>query len=569
MSRWAPRLPLGALGLGLVLLVAGAWGTGFFYLLARLGAGSPVRLAIVDGVHVYVGLASAALFLAKIWRVGFRRRVPRVRNLQVWQRWISWSLLVLYVSIYATGIAALLPVSLRFRSYAVNAHLLSSVWAVVPTTWHAWHYRRRVLPYVTRWKPGRPARRYWQALGVICLPLVFVLAAPRSLSALPQAGGGGALNAAGLQGIYLDRLLPTSDGRLLAGGDGLYITAGDGAWRWVALPSGASPDTERQIELGIKPAAGAAPAVAGGDHLNHLAPATAGTVLSLAHSATRSAYYVGTSDGLYYSPWPEGPYLALVAPGPQVRDLAIDPQNPYVIWAAAEGGPFLSVDGGRSWAALTTGLQRPAAAWALAFFSGSLYTSDTSGIYLWDGSLSRWSLSSSQPWVTSLRAGGGRLFAASAVSGASSLDGRAWSRLEVEGDSNHQHGGAGHVLSVVPAFGHVYAVGSEGHLAGARDAAPLRSELWTAGELGAGRMTVDSAPAAGVGWWLTLLLITLVVAFLGLRMIRPMPRSVVADSAQLDSTIQEELNDSSQSGGRDSRGRVRGAGLRNQLNQLD
>jgi hypothetical protein len=59
---WPDRgqLSLGALGLGLVLLVSVAWGTGVFYLLARLGYGSPVRLASLDGIHVYVGVLGAS-----------------------------------------------------------------------------------------------------------------------------------------------------------------------------------------------------------------------------------------------------------------------------------------------------------------------------------------------------------------------------------------------------------------------------------------------------------------------------------------------------------------------------
>ena len=569
MAKRARRLSLGALGLSLALLVAATWGTGFFYLLARLGAGSPVRLALVDGIHVYVGLASAAYFLTKVRRVGFRRRVPGVNRLLLWQRWISWSLLLLYAGIYVTGVLALLPLPARWLSTAVNAHLLSSVWAVVPTTWHIWHYRHRAIPYLARWKPAQPARRYWAALAVVCLPLLLLVSLPRALSALPLSGNGRPLVSAGLGGIYLDRLLPTGDGRLLAGGDGLYMNSGDGAWRRVELPSGGDPETDRRIELGIKPAATVTqPAAAPAGHAAHLAPVTAGTVLSLARVSSRDAYYVGTTDGLYYSPWPEGPYVALPFPARQVRDLAIDPGNPYEVWAAAEGGTYLSVDGGHSWAVLNAGLARPASAWTLAFSSGALYASDTAGVYRWDPVRTAWSPSSIQPWVTTLRAGDGHLYAASQVSGARSYDGKLWTALDF-GSDGHAHGSlpAGHLLAVVPAFGHAYPLGGEGSLAGARDAAPLASNLWVVGDLGAGRMAVDTEPAAGLGWWIGLLVMSLLATFIGVRMIHPGAKPVTDADPVSTPTFQEVRNVSFQATGRDRRGRLRSLRLRRSKRQ--
>src|SRR5438270_539878 len=62
------RLSVGALGLGLVLLVSAAWGTGIFYLVARIGLPSPVRLAWIDAIHVYVGLMGAVFILGKVIR---------------------------------------------------------------------------------------------------------------------------------------------------------------------------------------------------------------------------------------------------------------------------------------------------------------------------------------------------------------------------------------------------------------------------------------------------------------------------------------------------------------------
>ncbi len=555
---------MGALGLSLALLAAGAWGTGFLYLASRLGTGTPVRLALVDGVHVYVGLATVAFFLVKLWRVGFRSRVPGVSNLLLWQRWISWSLLVLYGAIYITGLVALFPLPQRWLSYAVNAHLLSSVWAVVPTTWHVWHYRKRAVPYLLRWKPRQPACRYWQALALLCIPIVGLVAAPRALSPLALSGSGRPLVAAGLGGIFLDRLLPTSDGRLLAGGDGLYLTSGDGAWRRIELPSGGDPEVDRRIELGIKPDAGqAAVSAPPTGHSGHQAPPTAGTILSLATNRAHSAYYVGTTDSLYYSPWAEGPYLALPFPGGQVRDVAVDPTNPYVVWASAGGGTYLSLDGGHSWALLTAGLSRPASAWALAFHAGRLYSSDTVGVYRWEPETASWSRNSSQPWVTSLTSGGGRLYAASQVSGARSFNGSAWKELDL-GTDGHSHGGLAenHLIRLVPAFGHSYPVGAGGAMAGAADAAPFGSDVWSVGAAGASRMAVDATPPADIAWWAGLILSTVVVTFFAIRMIRPAAKPVSEEDQLIPLTFQEETNVAFQATGRDHRGRLRSTGLR-------
>jgi hypothetical protein len=68
-----------------------------------------------------------------------------------WQRWLSWSMLVLYTAVFLTGVLLLLPI--RGQAYAdlVQLHLLTSVWALPLTTWHAWHYRAGALPYLRRW----------------------------------------------------------------------------------------------------------------------------------------------------------------------------------------------------------------------------------------------------------------------------------------------------------------------------------------------------------------------------------------------------------------------------------
>lgn len=493
-GAWTRRLSLGALGLSLTLLVAAAWGSGFFYLAARLGAGSPIRLALVDGVHVYTGLAAAAFFGAKVLRVGLRTRVSGVPRLLLWQRWISYSLLILYSAIFVTGVAALLPIGPRGRSLAVNAHLLTSVWAVVPTSWHIWHYRARIAPLINRLSPR--AARYWPALAVMLLPLLVVFVAPRALSALPQAGGGGAWSAAGLSGVSLERLLPTGDGRLLAGGDGLYLTSGDGRWRQIELPNGLDESGQRQVEFGIKPASppvlqGSPPA-----HDHAFLPGTAGAVQALATHRARSAYYVGTQSGVFVSPWPEGPYIALPFPGGEIHDLVIDPANPYTLWATSDRGPYISVDGGHTWTAYSAGLRSPATARSLAYLEGSVYLASEAGLYRFDPGAQTWLPASSRPGLTSPLAGGGRL---------------------------HQHGSQGQVAYAGPDAGLAY-----GPAARARDLVRFDQRLWAAGDGGIYSLPLETAPAAGAVWWIGLLLATAVCALIAVRMIRPASNPVSA-----------------------------------------
>lgn len=154
----ARRLPaeisLGMLGVTLVLLVSLAWASGLVYLVVRLGLPAPASLALADAVHVYVGLASVLVIGAKVRRVGFRSRVAGVPELAAWHRWVSWSLLVLYAGVYLTGALLLFSFPMTVRTTLVNAHLLTSVWAAVPTTWHVWHHGHRatqLLPRVGRW----------------------------------------------------------------------------------------------------------------------------------------------------------------------------------------------------------------------------------------------------------------------------------------------------------------------------------------------------------------------------------------------------------------------------------
>jgi hypothetical protein len=197
------RLSLGALGLALVLVVGGAWVTGSFYLVARLGAGSPIALARLDGLHVYVGLVGGAFVVAKVLRVGLRRRVPGVPALLLWQRWLSWSMLALYAAVLASGILLLLPIHGELHGTLTEAHLLTSIWAAVPTTWHVWHYRARALPYVTRLGAGSVRLRFWIGLGLLVPAALAFVIQPRAASQLPQVMGGSSWSRTGLPGTYL------------------------------------------------------------------------------------------------------------------------------------------------------------------------------------------------------------------------------------------------------------------------------------------------------------------------------------------------------------------------------
>ena len=536
---WARRFAIGALGLSLALLVAATWGTGLFYLAARFGAGSPIRLAIVDGIHIYVGIASVAFFAAKLARVGFRRRVAGVPKLLLWQRWISWSLIVLYAAVYASGVAATLPLSNRNLSLAVNAHLLTSIWAAVPTTWHVWHYRKRTLPYLQRKAPQAAA--YWPALAVLLVPLLFVLVAPRALSQIPRAGGGGAWSQAGLGGIFLDRLLATNDNHLLAAGDGLYLSDGRGSWRRVDLPNGGDETATRQIEFGIRPSPAPAP-VGVVDHSHAQQPAAGGLILALAADRARSAYYAAGTAALYYSPWAEGPYVALPFPGGEIRDLAIDPNNPYTVWAASEQGPFLSIDGGHTWTSFEAGLGNPGNAWSLTYLHGDLYLSDLTGVFRFAPESTLWTKTGSRTLVTSLRAREGRLYEASAADGA------------------HQHGGhAGLFYAGPDAALAELATGPASH---SRDLVRYRGRLFGAGDDGVYSVALEPARAAGLVWWAGLLGLTLVAAAVSVAMIHPRRGSVQGEGRFKRSLKFREENDVSvEAGGRRNDGSLRPSGL--------
>jgi len=409
------RFSLDALGAGLVLLVSLTWLSGAAYLLARLNLPSPIQLAAVDAVHVYVGLASIVFFAAKLARVGFHQRVDGVPELLLWHRWVSFGLLVLYSGVYLTGVLLLVSFPAPLRQSLANAHLLLSVWAAVPTTWHAWHHSRRGLAVLARLRRP-PPRRFLAAAAVAVIPAAAFLMVPRALSLLSQVGAGDSWTASGLSGVFLDRLERTADGRtLVAGGQGLYArSVSGGDWRRIAFPA--------ELVLGLATANGPVPV------------------------------YVGTGTGLYAGPAVDGPYRRLPFPAPEVHGIAIDPSNPRTIWASSRRGFWRSVDGGEHWASASTGIREPPTAWAIAYFDGTLFATDVDSVYRWTGS--SWEQSSSQRAVVSLDpVGDGRLFASSMGQGVEVFTNGAWHRSDSGVVANHGGARVLHVDSITASPG--------------------------------------------------------------------------------------------------------------------
>lgn len=491
------RLSLGALGLGLVLLVSLAWATGFFYVTARVGLPAPASLALVDGVHVYVGLASIAFFAAKLSRVGLRQHVDGVPELLAWQRWISLSLAILYTAVYSTGVLLLIPWPSVVSKPLVNAHLLTAVWAALPSTWHVWHYRPQALPYLSHL--GRRTQiRFWLGMGLVLVPLLVVLAVPRALAPATKGLLGAAWEPAGAEGLFLDRLAITADGRMfVAGGEGLYVTRAELAdWRRVPFPA------ELILGLGISP----------------------------------GAVYVGTSDGLYAGQVADGPYHRLPFPSREVHGIAVDPNNPQVIWGSSRGGFWKSTDGGQHWVPESMGIQHPEDAWAIAYFRGDLYGSDAVRVYRWDGSV--WQPSSDQGVVVSLdpSADGRELFASSMGQGLRVFDRRNWIRAD-EGLSVHGGSrGAIHVVSVTapqgtPALAATMLNGVAISQDGGRDWSELRAGLpvgavWrvihvdhrliAASDHGIYEYRVPRLAFPGTAWWLLVIVSALGTGILAL-----------------------------------------------------
>ncbi len=499
------------MGLFIVLLVSAAWGTGLWYLMARLGLPSPIRLAWMDGVHAYVGLVGGIFVAAKVARVGLRYRVRGVAGIVRWQRWVSWSLLVLYSLVFVTGVLALLPIRGRLYGNLVDLHLISSVWALLPTSWHVWHYRRLAAPYLTRLRA--PRLRFWAGLGLALIPAAWLLLNARGVSQLPLVKAGSAWSQVALSGDYLDRLAIAPDGSLVAAGDSVYVSRDGVVWVRLDLPpgpAGTAPEPTPQGE----------PAV----HQHGPAP-SGNLVLSL--SVTRGGIYAGTKNGVAWTPNADIPLTVLGLSGSSVRALAADPTDQQALWAASSTGLMFSDDGGHTWTARGAGLEQGNAVAALGYFKGQLYASDGTGVFVWNGASGTWARSSSEAQVVDLTAGpqNSNLYASSATQGVWRLSAGGWEPLAAPAASHQHHGHLHGGLSQLTVLdGRLYASGtSDGVSASAdggltwtqlggglppetppTDVIPFRGGLLAANPYGLYRFSLSSSNPASPTWWFAL-----------------------------------------------------------------
>jgi hypothetical protein len=364
-------------------------------------------LGIADAVHLYVGSAMVVFLVVKVRRVGFRTTVPGVSGLVLWQRWLSWSLGLGYGAVIVTGALALVPWSAPVRSDLADAHLIASVWMVVPTTLHVVSHRS--LVYDKLRAPG------WVGLGLVVVGVGGAALLGRAIALPTQTGAGAAWQPEGPQ-VFLDRLALTPDGReLVAGGAGLFVQrVGDSRWQRVG-PFGAD-DPVLGLSLPV-----------GGSY----------------------AVLAGAVDGLWGAPRVEGPYERLAFQGTDVHAVAVNFAQTDTVWASSDQGMWRSTDGGLRWELLNTGLADPHSAWSLAWYGQSLFGSDGRGVYRWSGD--RWAPSSRQYGVVMLDSGpGGRLVASSMGDGVETYDGASWKRTQ-GGLTVHNHGAGPvgvHVVSV-------------------------------------------------------------------------------------------------------------------------
>jgi len=466
------------------LVLAGiAWATGLLYLVVRANLPSPVRLVIVDGLHVYLGVASIVFFVGILATRAPDSASGTARTL----RQLRWLLGALYLVIYGAGALLVLPWSASVRTFLVDLHLLAAVWAVVPTGRYL--MRRGSAPL-----RDLSVGRVLVALVMVLVPAAFVVViAPPALTPLTQTGAGAAWHGQGLPQRFIDRMAISANGQeLIAGGEGLYVSRlGDQRWQRVAFPP----------EL----------------------------VLSVALSPTTA--YVGTTRGIYASEGVSGPYRQLSFPSHEVHGIAVDPRSTDVVWASSRGGFWRSVDGGRAWIAQSTGIRNPTGAWAIAFFGGSLVASDSEAVYQWNGV--RWLQSSDQRFVVALdlSADRRRLFASSMGEGIRSFDGHTWAESDA-GLAGHGSSGAIHVVAITDTAGSpVYAATMLDGVAvstdGGRNWSPLRAGLppgsvWRVLEVGHSLRAatdngifaypLDPSPPPGPAWWLVIVGVSLAAA---------------------------------------------------------
>jgi hypothetical protein len=368
-------------GLSLAVLVGAAWLTGLPYLLVRFGLPLPIPLSRVDGPHAFLGLATAALLVAKIVELAALRVAAVVRRGPAWQRWLSRALAYLYGGVLVSGLLLLPPWPAPVRGQLVNLHLLLAAWALAATVPHLFIHLRQRLPTV------RFDGRLVAGLLVVLLPALALAALPVSLSPLAQLGAGGSWTAVGKPGTWMFRAQRLPDGRLLAAGRGVW-TSTDGGRSWAA-----EPQTGQTL------------------------------VFSVAVGPSGGPVYLGTADGLLTAPGVEGPYTRLAVPSLPVTAVYFDATNPAQVWIGGHG-VWRSGDGGRSWVAAAEGLIAKGSVWSIGRHGGRLLAGSTTGVYELDGSSWRRTLDLNQ--VVSLDDGQGGTWASSMGGGLAVLRDGSW-----------------------------------------------------------------------------------------------------------------------------------------------
>src|SRR5438128_10762716 len=209
LAAWLPVEGVGTLFIVLVVL---AWCSALLYLVARTRLPIPINLAIADTVHVYVGVVSLA-FLASLLATG---QLPPV-DAPGKPPWIGGSLLVLYLTLYATGAILLLPLGSSISEFLVTTHLLAAVWSVPLTTVYWCRSRSDFARFFGGSLPRVPAR-FWLGLAIVLLPAAVLAVIPRALSPLGETGTGAIWSRVALPGVFIDRMAPSPKGEGIVAG---------------------------------------------------------------------------------------------------------------------------------------------------------------------------------------------------------------------------------------------------------------------------------------------------------------------------------------------------------------
>ena len=491
----AGTLSVQRLGVALTVLVGAAWLTGLPYLLVRFGLPAAIPLARVDGPHVFVGLATAGLLTAKIVELAGRRIVAAVRRGPAWHRWLSRALAYLYCGVLLSGLLLVPSWPATIRGGLVNLHLLLSAWALVATVPHLFIHFRHRLPTV------RFDRRLTAGLLVVLVPALALAALPVALSPLAQLGAGGAWTAVGKSGIWMFRVLPLPDGRLLAGGQGLWTSA-DGGRTWATAPTAGQP-----------------------------------LVFSMTVGPGGGPVYAGTSEGLLTAPGVDGPYTKLAVPSLPVSAVYLDPADPAQVWIGGHG-LWHSGDAGRTWAPAARGMIAKGSVLTIGSHAGLLLAGTTTGVYELDGTTWRRTLNLNQ--VVSLDDGQGGTWASSMGGGLAVLRNGSWT---ISDAGMQSHGSTAiHVTGFAPlgtdrALATMMRGGVNESLDGGRtwyqlspgfnpgpvwSVLPVGSQILFATDTGLYLYTPPPiAPPPSAAWWLLVVLGVLVAsfgaAFIGLR----------------------------------------------------